>query len=244
MTPLLTILADSSTTTKMFRFIAIACIAAVATANVQPREFYEKAFFEHMGKFKLTFATGAEFIQRLNTFAANFDLIIAHNGDKTNTYTMGLNKFSHLTHSEFLDEVKIGGARAPNLRKNGKLVHAAPADMSTLPDSIDWSEKGAVTGVKNQGGCGSCWSFSATGSLEGAYFLKYGSLLAFSEQELVSCDVGGGDAGCNGGWMDDAFDFVKSNGGLTTEDQYPYTSGTTGQSGSCSTTGYTNNANV
>lgn len=117
----------------------------------------------------------------------------------------------------------------------------APADLKSLPSSVDWVSAGAVTPVKNQGSCGSCWTFSTTGSLEGAYFLKYGTLLSFSEQELVSCDTT--DSGCNGGWMDTAFDWVKANGGITTEDQYPYSSGG-GSSGACVSTGYTNVAKV
>jgi cathepsin L len=110
----------------------------------------------------------------------------------------------------------------------------ASLNVSALPASVDWSLKGAVTGVKDQGNCGSCWSFSATGALEGAYQIKYGTLVSFSEQNLVSCDTI--DSACNGGLMDTAFSWVKSNGGLCTESGYPYTSGTTGQKGTCTTT--------
>ena len=107
-------------------------------------------------------------------------------------------------------------------------------NLTALPASVDWTTQGAVTGVKDQGNCGSCWSFSATGALEGAYKIKYGTLVSFSEQNLVSCDTI--DSACNGGLMDNAFTWTKSNGGLCTESGYPYTSGTTGQKGTCTTT--------
>ena len=108
-----------------------------------------------------------------------------------------------------------------------------------LASSVNWIEKGGVTNVKDQGQCGSCWSFSTTGALEGAYYVKYGKLPAFSEQQLVDCDNfqhGGKDHGCNGGLMDNAFTWIKKNDGLCSEEAYPYVSGTTRSAGTCQTT--------
>ena len=105
-----------------------------------------------------------------------------------------------------------------------------------LPTYVNWVEKGAVTTPKDQCQCGSCWSFSTTGALEGAYATKYGNLVSFSEQQLVDCDNlknGGKDHGCNGGLMDNAFSWITKNGGLCSEKDYPYVSGTTQTSGTC-----------
>jgi C1A family cysteine protease len=148
---------------------------------------------------------------------------------------------------ERLDEAKCLYGCAKNHKNVKKIetlkctVDCLDMDVGSIDEvasSLDWVEKGAVTGVKNQGQCGSCWSFSTTGALEGAYFNKYGKLVSFSEQELVDCDNfknGGRDHGCNGGLMDNAFKWIKGNGGLCTESGYPYVSGTTKTASDCKT---------
>ncbi|PPR99043.1 hypothetical protein GOBAR_AA21634 [Gossypium barbadense] len=108
-------------------------------------------------------------------------------------------------------------------------VQARYENVSAVPSSMDWRKKGAVTGIKDQGQCGCCWAFSAVAAMEGISKLKTGTLISLSEQELVDCDVNGEDQGCNGGLMDDAFEFIISNKGLTTETNYPYE----GVDGSC-----------
>lgn len=132
---------------------------------------------------------------------------------------MGVNEFSDLTPMEFQ---KIYVPTRFNRTRERREVWLKP----TTEGSVDWREKGAVTPVKNQLQCGSCWAFSTTGSVEGSVFINTGKLMSLSEQQLVDCSASEGNNGCNGGLMDYGFKYIEDNKGIDTEVDYPYTAKT------------------
>lgn len=138
---------------------------------------YQEAFLQFVAKYHKSYGTKEEFEYRLRTFSKNFHDIQTHNmmNSEDAGYSLALNKFSDLTSQEFKNMLGY----KPELRQENKApLHL---DDSDLPESIDWRDKGAVTPVKNQGQCGSCWAFSTTGSLEGLNMIKNGELVSFSE---------------------------------------------------------------
>uniref|UniRef100_T1J339 Cathepsin L n=1 Tax=Strigamia maritima TaxID=126957 RepID=T1J339_STRMM len=159
---------------------------------------------------------------RHKIFMENKLKVIEHNNRYNlgiKSYALAINEFSDLLPHEF-SSVMLGLSK-PNKNANmeNSSSYLSPSNV-VLPKSVDWRKKGYVTPVKNQGQCGSCWAFSTTGSLEGQHFRKTGALVSLSEQNLVDCSYL--NHGCNGGIMDYAFQYIKKNGGIDTEDSYKY----------------------
>ncbi|CAH8358952.1 unnamed protein product [Eruca vesicaria subsp. sativa] len=157
----------------------------------------------------LVFKRNVERIERLNDVQSGL------------TFKLAVNQFADLTNEEFRSmytgykgrSVLSGQTKATSFRYENVSSHA-------LPISIDWRKKGAVTPIKDQHTCGSCWAFSAVAAIEGVAQINKGKLISLSEQELVDCDTN--DSGCIGGLMDTAFKYIKAIGGLTSETDYPY----------------------
>ncbi|XP_019168749.1 PREDICTED: zingipain-2-like [Ipomoea nil] len=174
----------------------------------------------HHGK---VYADASEEDMRFNVFKNNVERIETFNAGPDKGYKLGVNKYADLTNEEFR-WLHIGGFVRRD--EEAGLVSAAKskpfryANATGLPSAVDWRKKGAVTPIKQQGDCGSCWAFAAVAAVEGIHQLKTGKLLSLSTQELVDCD--GKNYGCNGGYPNHAFQFIVNNNGLTTEENYPY----------------------
>ncbi|XP_027205961.2 cathepsin L-like [Dermatophagoides pteronyssinus] len=168
-----------------------------------------------------TYRSSEEEQFRKQIFADKLDFIEQHNQlyyQKKSSFLLGVNQFADKSVSEFR---RMNGLIASKGMQNAPKIYT-DNDVESLPAEVDWTKKGVVAPIKNQGNCGSCWAFSAVGSMESAHALATGHLVELSEQELVDCSGSQGDNGCEGGWMDNGFKFVIQNHGIDTEKSYPY----------------------
>ncbi|KAK9705830.1 hypothetical protein RND81_07G085300 [Saponaria officinalis] len=195
----------------------------------------EKEFVSFMREHGKSYATREEYVHRLGIFANNMVRAAQHQAlDPSAKH--GVTPFMDLDSKEFealFTGLSRGGGSGD---ENGGFGEASRLDVRGLPSSFDWRDKGAITDVKMQGTCGSCWAFSTTGAIEGANFLATGKLVSLSEQQLVDCDSTCDlnkktecDSGCSGGLMTNAYRYLIEAGGLEEEATYPYT----GKKGEC-----------
>ncbi|XP_071489951.1 cathepsin L-like peptidase [Diadema antillarum] len=197
-------------------FILSACLMGVFGA-------FEEEWTAWKLKYGKAYADDFEESKRSSIWQDNLAYITKHNirydlGEFT--FKLGINEYADLQNYEFVGLMN-GYRRNITSKAKSASVFLAPENVQ-IPDSVDWRTKGYVTNVKNQEDCGSCWAFSATGSLEGQHFKKTGKLVSLSEQNLVDCSGPEGNGGCMGGLMNNAFQYVIDHNGIDTEESYPY----------------------
>jgi cathepsin L len=219
----------------------LAVLLCLGLASAFTEQEYEGAFTQWMGEFEKSYAP-EEFFYRYNVFKTNMDYVAETNA-KNLSYTVELNRFADLSTGEY-SAIYLG--YKGDLRRSSEKLTMPLVDLpNAYPNgALDWTTKNAVTAVKDQGQCGSCWAFSTTGSVEGAVAIAHGALNSLSEQELMDCSWSYGNMACNGGLMDNAFKYVMS-AGLCTEKAYPYTatSSKTCKASSCTMSSFTKISN-
>ncbi|XP_031396063.1 senescence-specific cysteine protease SAG12-like [Punica granatum] len=207
---------------KLFLYVLIA-ILGLWPSQARSRTLHEASTMlekheQWMSQFGRVYADEIEKQTRFAIFKSNLEYIESVNRDGSKPYRLGLNVFADLTNEEFRT-TRTGYKPSFHSKSSVRTPPFRYENISEIPPSMDWRQKGAVTPIKNQGHCGSCWAFSAVAAVEGIHQLSTGKLTSLSEQQLVDCDTD--NHGCNGGLMDTAFKYIIQNG-LTTEENYPY----------------------
>ncbi|XP_057806657.1 cysteine proteinase mucunain-like [Salvia miltiorrhiza] len=203
-------------------FIFSLAAASTTQATVRSDEQVKGLYEEWLARHGKAYNGIGEKDRRFDVFKDNLKFIDEHN-TANRSYKVGLNQFADLTNDEYRSIYLA--TRIDAQRRFVKSKNASPRYLfragDRLPESVDWRKRGAVAPIKNQGTCGSCWAFSSVAAVEAINKIVTGEMITLSEQELVDCDRTQ-NAGCNGGLMDYAFQFIISNGGIDTEDDYPY----------------------
>jgi cathepsin L len=210
--------------------LLLAIVAVVFARSTHHRalseEDYQTQFVQWVSQYNKLYSN-EEFFGRYNTFKFNLDIITEHNRGNS-SFTLGLNEWSDMTNEEFVNTMTGHFPDASNEKRETVSDEA----MVGVPNDVDWRTKGIVNPIKNQGQCGSCWAFSATGAVEGFHAQKTGKLLSLSEQQIVDCCHDQGSSGCNGGQETAAVAWVGKQGGQCLGADYPYTA----RAGTCKTT--------
>ncbi|KAL8159259.1 hypothetical protein V2J09_000796 [Rumex salicifolius] len=209
--------------------ILVLCwLASPCWSLVGSEEMLERLFEDWRVKHGKTYEQQEEWETRFDNFKRNFKYVEEKRSSAAAAtgHTVGLNRFADLSNDEFRSKYLSKVKKPPSRTK----ITRQKVISCDAPSSLNWRKKGAVTPVKDQGDCGSCWAFSSTGAIEGINAISTGELVSVSEQELVDCDST--NDGCDGGYMDYAFEWVITNGGINSESGYPYT----GHDGKCNTT--------
>ena len=182
---------------KSYLITALLAVMSAVVLYNQQHTAAPYSFEQYKTDYRKVYAREGEEAYRKAIFLKNLFSIAEHNADATQTWQKGVNQFSDLTDAEFK-------AIYLTLTPPKKTIEVINEEMPSINGDIDWTRDGKVSAIKNQGACGSCWAFSATGAIESAYLFKEQSL-NLSEQDLVDCSRSYGNQGCNGGWMDSAF---------------------------------------
>lgn len=193
---------------------------AAETDGLHFRSELDTQWLDFIITYNKSYSGEAEMLWRRHVWEENVDTIRKHNEEAVfgaHTYTMGINQFTDMTFSEFSD---IYLSSLDNPDSSSEMAQEFDQNMEA-PSSVDWRTKNVVTPVKNQGQCGSCWAFSATGAIEGQWALNKGRLVSLSEKNLMDCSSRYGNDGCQGGLPTNAFQYVIRNG-IDTESCYPY----------------------
>jgi len=197
--------------------VAVLAVASVSATRLGELE-YQNLFIRFVKEHNKVYAHD-QFFVRFNIFKANVDLINAHNAG-SHSYTMGINQFTDLTRDEFAKRMMV--PKHFSEIPNDDTCHPVPAlETVEFNGSLDWRTKGAVTNVKDQASCGSCWAFATAGGVEGANFFSSGQLTSMGPQQLVDCATSELVQGCSGGWPHAAVEWVIQNG-FASEKDYPY----------------------